>query len=30
VEFTARDNNGEQIALGLLISAVRLAPLDAK
>lgn len=30
VEFTARDNNGEQIALGLLISAVRLAPVDAK
>jgi hypothetical protein len=30
VEFTGRDNNGEQIALGLLISAVRLAPVDAK
>lgn len=30
VEFTARDNNGEQIALGLLISAVRLASLDSK
>jgi hypothetical protein len=30
VEFTARDNNGEQIALGLLISAVRLAGLDGK
>jgi hypothetical protein len=30
VEFTSRDNNGEQIALGLLISAVRLAPLDAR
>ena len=30
VEFTSRDNNGEQIALGLLISAVRLAPVDAK
>ena len=30
VELTARDNNGEQIALGLLISAVRLAALDTK
>ena len=30
VEFTARDNNGEQIALGLLISAVRLAAMDSK
>jgi hypothetical protein len=30
VEFTARDNNGEQIALGLLISAIRLAALDTK
>jgi hypothetical protein len=30
VELTARDNNGEQIALGLLISAVRLASMDAK
>ncbi len=30
VELTARDNNGEQIALGLLISGVRLAPVDAK
>ena len=30
VELTARDNNGEQIALGLLISAIRLAPVDAK
>ena len=30
VEFTARDNNGDQIALGLLISAVRLAPVDNK
>lgn len=30
VELTARDNNGDQIALGLLISAIRLAPLDAK
>lgn len=30
VEFTSRDNNGEQIALGLLISAVRLAALDTK
>jgi hypothetical protein len=30
VELTTRDNNGEQIALGLLISAVRLAPVDAK
>jgi hypothetical protein len=30
VELTARDNNGEQIALGLLISAVRLAAVDAK
>jgi hypothetical protein len=30
VELTARDNNGEQIALGLLISAVRLAAVDVK
>lgn len=30
VELTARDNNGEQIALGLLVSAIRLAPVDAK
>jgi hypothetical protein len=30
VELTGRDNNGEQIALGLLISGVRLAPVDAK
>jgi hypothetical protein len=30
VELTTRDNNGEQIALGLLVSAVRLAPVDAK
>ncbi len=30
VELTARDNNGEQIALGLLVSAVRLASMDAK
>lgn len=30
VELTARDNNGEQIALGLLISAVRLANVDVK
>ena len=30
VEFTARDNNGDQIALGLLVSAVRLAGMDAK
>ena len=30
VELTARDSNGEQIALGLLISAVRLASVDAK
>jgi hypothetical protein len=30
VELTARDNNGEQLALGLLISAVRLAALDTK
>lgn len=30
VELTARDNNGDQIALGLLISAVRLAALDTK
>jgi hypothetical protein len=30
VELTARDNNGEQIALGLLISGVRLASIDAK
>jgi hypothetical protein len=30
VELTTRDNNGEQIALGLLISAVRLATLDTK
>lgn len=30
VELTARDNNGEQIALGLLITAIRLAPVDAK
>ena len=30
VELTARDNNGEQIALGLLISAVRLAPVDSR
>ena len=30
VELTARDNSGEQIALGLLISAVRLAPVDTK
>lgn len=30
VEITARDNNGEQIALGLLVSAVRLAQMDAR
>jgi hypothetical protein len=30
VELTTRDNNGEQIALGLLISGVRLAPVDTK
>ena len=30
IEFTTRDKNGEQIALGLLISAVRLASIDAK
>ena len=30
VELTARDNNGEQIALGLLVSGVRLAPVDTK
>jgi hypothetical protein len=30
VELTARDNNGDQIALGLLISAVRLAAVDVK
>jgi hypothetical protein len=30
VELTARDNNGDQIALGLLISAVRLAAVDPK
>lgn len=30
VELTSRDNNGEQIALGLLISAVRIASIDAK
>ena len=30
VELTARDNNGQQIALGLLISAVRLASVDTK
>jgi hypothetical protein len=30
VEFTSRDNNGEQIALALLISAVRLASVDTK
>jgi len=30
VELTARDNNGEQIALGLLVSCVRLASVDTK
>jgi hypothetical protein len=30
VELTARDASGEQIALGLLISGLRLAPVDTK
>jgi hypothetical protein len=30
IELTSRDNNGEQIALGLSVSGLRLAPLEGK
>jgi hypothetical protein len=30
VEMTTRDNNGQQIAMGLLVTGLRLAPLEAK
>jgi hypothetical protein len=30
LELTARDNNGQQLALGLLVSGLRLAPLEAR
>ena len=30
VEITSRDNNGQQLALGLLVSGLRLAPMEAK
>jgi hypothetical protein len=30
VELAARDNNGQQLALGLLVSGLRLAPLEGK
>jgi hypothetical protein len=30
VEVTTRDNNGEQIALGILVSGLRLAPVEGK
>jgi hypothetical protein len=30
VEFTSRDNNGQQLALGLLVSGLRLAPMEGK
>jgi len=30
VEITTRDNNGQQIALGLLVSGLRLAPMEGK
>jgi hypothetical protein len=30
VELTARDNNGQQLGLGLLVSGLRLAPMEGK
>ena len=30
VEMTARDNSGQQLGLGLLVSGLRLAPMEAK